>query len=322
MAIQTEIEYEDLTGLWADLESGLGLILSHPTSTREFAKRVEQYDRWMQSLLRRDPDVGLYLLFQLACNSPEGYSASHALVCAVLCHLMAHEQQLPPSERDSLVRAAMTMNVGMTALQDALAKQAEKPTAAQQEQIRAHPSAGAVMLAHLGIADSVWLDIVAHHHDGDALHKKTAIPAELEHLVTALQLVDRYAAMISPRVSRSGKNASESARALLAGGSPCAADTLAKSLVQVVGLYPPGTYTRMDNDDLAVVLRRSYQHNNPYVALIGKPAEERPGLPRLHNTADSPPRIQSALAASAVRARVNHFHILGLGAFASPRKAD
>lgn len=319
MTIQTEIEYEDLTGLWADLESGLGLILSHPESVREFAKRVEQYDRWMQSLLRRDPDVGLYLLFQLACNSPEGYSASHALVCAVLCHLMAHEVGLPQTERDSLVRAAMTMNIGMTALQDVLAKQAEKPTSAQQEQIRAHPCAGAVMLAHLGIADSLWLDIVAHHHDGDALHKKTAVPAGLEHLVTALQLVDRYAAMISPRVSRSGKNASESARALLSEGSP-SAEGLAKSLVQIVGLYPPGTYTRMDNDELAVVLRRSYQHNNPYVALIGKPSDERAPVPRLHNTADAPPRIQAALAASAVRARVNHFHVLGLGAFASPRK--
>ncbi|MFO1263149.1 MAG: phosphodiesterase [Rhodoferax sp.] len=321
MTIQTEIEYEDLTGLWADLESGLGMILNNPESTREFAKRVVQYDRWMQSLLQRDPDVGLYLLFQLACNSPEGYSASHALVCAVLCHLMAQEMGLTSTERDSLVRAAMTMNLGMTALQDELAKQAEKPTTAQQEQIRAHPSKGAVMLAHLGIADSQWLDIVAHHHDGEAVHKSVALPDRLEHLITILQLVDRYAAMISPRVSRSGKSASDSARALLSGGSP-SADALAKSLVQIVGLYPPGTYTRMDNDELAVVLRRSYQHNNPYVALIGKPTEERPPLPRLHNTADSPPRIHTALAASAVRTRVNHFHILELGAFASPRKAD
>ena len=321
MAIQTEIEYEDLTGLWADLESGLGLILNHPESTREFAKRVVQYDRWMQSLVQRDPDVGLYLLFQLACNSPEGYSASHSLVCAVLCHLMAQEMNLPLTERNSLVRAAMTMNVGMTALQDALAKQTERPTSAQQEQIRAHPSKGAVMLAHLGIADSQWLDIVAHHHDGDPMHKTPTLPAALEQPVTVLQLVDRYAALISPRVSRSGKSASDSAQALLSGGSPNA-DTLAKSLVQIVGLYPPGTYTRMENNDLAVVLRRSYQHNNPYVALIGKPTEDRPPLPRLHNTADSPPRIQGALAASAVRVRVNHFHILELGAFASPRKTD
>lgn len=318
MAIQNEIEYEDLTGLWADLESGLGMILNNPDSTREFARRVVQYDRWMQSLLQRDPDVGLYLLFQLASNSPEGYSASHALVCAVLCHLIAQEMGLPQPDRDSLVRAAMTMNLGMTALQDVLAKQVERPTPAQQDQIRAHPAKGAVMLTHLGIADSQWLDIVAHHHDDDPRHTSASLPSQTEHLVTVLKLVDRYAAMISPRVSRSGKSASDSARALLAGGSS-GTDALAQSLVQIVGLYPPGTFTRMDNDDLAVVLRRSYQLNNPYVALIGKPSDERLPPPRLHNTADCPPRIRSALAASGVRVRVNHFHILKLGAFGSPR---
>ena len=57
MTVQTENEYEDLLGLWADLESGLGIILGNPGSTQEFEKRVWQYDRWMQGLLQRDTDV-------------------------------------------------------------------------------------------------------------------------------------------------------------------------------------------------------------------------------------------------------------------------
>ena len=83
MSIQNENEYEELLGQWADLESGLGVILGSPASTQQFVSRVVQYDKWMQELLQRDTDVGLYLLFQLASNSPVGYSASHALVCAV-----------------------------------------------------------------------------------------------------------------------------------------------------------------------------------------------------------------------------------------------
>ena len=78
--ISSANEYEDLLGQWSDLESGLGIILSSPDSIQEFNHRVVQYDRWMQGLMNRDPDVGLYLLFQLASNSPVGYSASHALV--------------------------------------------------------------------------------------------------------------------------------------------------------------------------------------------------------------------------------------------------
>ena len=94
MSVQDENEYEDLLGLWSDLESGLGILLGSPLSVQEFEQRVWQYDRWMQTLLQRDADVGLYLLFQLATNSSVGYSASHSLVCAVLCHLIASELKL------------------------------------------------------------------------------------------------------------------------------------------------------------------------------------------------------------------------------------
>ena len=82
--MRKEDEYEDLLSLWSDLESGLGVILTSPGNTQEFEQRVRQYDHWMRTLLERDTDLGLYLLFQLATNSPVGYSASHALVCAVL----------------------------------------------------------------------------------------------------------------------------------------------------------------------------------------------------------------------------------------------
>ena len=138
MSIQSEHEYEDLLGQWSDLESGLAVILSNSGNAQEFVLRVVQYDRWIQSLMRHDADVGLYLLFQLASNSPAGYCASHALVCATLCHLLAAELMLSAKERDSLVRAALTMNIAMTTLQDTLANQVDKPDAAQQTTIRTH----------------------------------------------------------------------------------------------------------------------------------------------------------------------------------------
>ena len=150
MEVRDANAYEDLLGQWSDLESGLGIILASPNSVQQFSHRVLQYDRWMQGLLQRDPDVGLYLLFQLASNSPVGYSASHALVCGVLCHLLAGELKLPLKERNSLVHAALTMNIAMTALQDELANQAEKPTQAQQDAIRAHAIKGAMLsLIHI-----------------------------------------------------------------------------------------------------------------------------------------------------------------------------
>jgi HD-GYP domain-containing protein (c-di-GMP phosphodiesterase class II) len=311
MQVKDENEYEDLLSEWSDLESGLGIILSSPDATQEFAHRAVQYDRWMQSLMQRDPDAGLYLLFQLASNSPVGYSASHSLVCAVLCHLIAKVLELPPKERDSLVRAALTMNVAMTAMQDVLANQTEKPTPAQQEMIRLHPLKGAMLLGNMGVRDDDWLEIVGGHHDNnvDAGDFRSVPPSV--RLSRILKMVDRYAAMISPRLSRAGRSATESARAVIANSAK--SDEIGHALMRVVGLCPPGTSVRMDSDELGVVLRRSLKANMPYVAIVGSAEGQLLPEPWLHATAQGAPNIRAALPASSVRAQLNHYHILLLG---------
>lgn len=312
MPIKDENEYEDLLAAWSDLESGLGVILGNPESTQQFAHRVLQYDRWMQALMQRDPDAGLYLLFQLASNSPVGYSASHALVCSVLCHLLARELQLPSRERESLVHAALTMNVAMTAMQDVLANQTDKPTATQQEMIRVHPVKGAMLLGTLGVQDEDWLEIVGGHHDNRVDSGDFHEVAPAVRLTRILKMVDRYAAMISPRLSRAGRSATESARSVMANAS-AKTDALGHALMRVVGLCPPGTFVRMDSDELGVVLRRSGKPNMPYVAIVGGADGHLLATPRLHATAQGAPIIRSALPASSVRAQLNHYQILALG---------
>lgn len=314
MTVQTENEYEDLLSLWSDLESGLGIILGSPTSIQEFERRVWQYDRWLKDLLQRDTDVGLYLLFQLASNSPVGYSASHALVSAVLCHLIALELKLPQNERDSLVHAALTMNIAMTALQDQLAGQIERPSSQQQDTIRAHAGNGALLLADLGVADKLWLDTIGLHHDESTdKGELRAIPA-VQRLARILRIVDRYAAMISPRKSREGRSATDSVRSIITNSAE-QHDEVGNALVRAVGLCPPGTYVRLDNKEIAVVMRRSAKPNLPFVAIVVNEAGALMNPPRLHRTANGSPGIKAALAASAVRERLNHHLILQLGAY-------
>jgi len=313
MTMRDANEYEDLLAEWSDLESGLGVILTSPDSTQQFAHRVRQYDRWMQGLMQRDPDVGLYLLFQLASNSPVGYSASHALVCAVLCHLIATEMVLTQRERDSLVQAALTMNIAMTTMQDVLASQAEKPTPEQQAMIRAHPVKGAMMLGNLGVTDEEWIDIVSQHHDDSKDKQDMRLVPPAVRLTRILKTVDRYAAMISPRLSRAGRSATESARSVMAKASE-KTDEVGHAMVRSVGLCPPGTYVRLDNGELAVVVRRSSKANLPYVAVIARANGEPYASPLLHATSSANPRIMAALPAASVRMPLNHFLVLQLGA--------
>jgi HD-GYP domain-containing protein (c-di-GMP phosphodiesterase class II) len=316
VSIQSENEYEDLLSLWSDLESGVGIILGSPASIQEFEKRVWQYDRWMQALLKRDTDVGLYLLFQLATNSPVGYSASHALVCAVLCHLIAVELRLPATERDSLVHAALTMNVAMTALQDQLADQIERPSNEQQNAIRAHACQGSLMLANMGVMDELWLDTIRLHHDESTDKGLLHSIVPVKRLARILRVVDRYAAMISPRKSREGRTATDSIRALF--NHPAERnDEIGNVLMGIIGLYPPGTYVRLDDRQLAVVVRRSSMPTRPMMVIIVSETGVRLNPPKLLKTATDSTEIKMPLAASAMRERLNHHLILQLGAYAA-----
>ena len=318
MSVQNENEYEDLLGLWSDLEAGLGTILSNPQNVLEFEQRVWQYDRWLQNLLARDADVGLYLLFQLATHSSVGYSAAHSLICGVLCHLVSHQLQLEINERNSLVHAAMTMNIAMTAMQDQLALQTEKLNAPQLEAIRHHAAKGGLLLTSLEGGDALWVEVVASHHDEntDKIELRSLPPRK--RLVRILRVVDRYAAMISPRKSREGRSTIESVRSIMSGGASYN-DEVGHALVRAVGLCPPGTYVRLEDNTLAIVMRRSDKPNLPHVAIVTGPTAEVLAKPRLHRTAHGRPAIQSALSASLVRLRLNHHLILQLGAYAAEK---
>lgn len=297
--------YEDLLTLWGDLESSLGLLLAVPESVPDFAQKIRQYDRWLQDLLEEDADTGLYLLFQMAGTSIAGYSTTHALVCAALCHIIAQEVQLPREQRDSLIAAALTMNIAMTALQDELAEQRERPSVEQQSNIDAHSVKSCLLLARVGIQDELWLAVVASHHENLPLPVPGGTPDPGLRLTHILQVVDRYAAMISPRRSRVGKSVTDSLRVVI-GASQGRQDDVAQVLVRRVGLCPPGTYVKLDNQDLAVVLRRTERANQPLVAsLINARGEPYP-QPRLYNTTRGDHRIQAAMPSHAVSLMINH----------------
>ena len=311
-------EYEDLLSLWGDLEASLAVLLARPAQVRSFQIKVRQLDQWLQDLVAHDIDASLYLMFQLAATSTVGYSASHALVCSTLCHLMARELALPLRERNALVRAALTMNIGMTALQDELASQRERPTPAQQDAIRNHPLESQTILERLYVTDHLWLDVVGQHHERP--HERTPLAelSDIDRLTRILGAIDRYAAMISPRQSRPGRSALDSVRALVGPGID-QRDEVGYALVRCVGLCPPGTLVKLDNGDTAIVLRRSDKANLPLVASLLNRNGTAYREPRLHQTSHGKPRIQSALPRMSVVVEMNHRTMVRLGLYAAQR---
>lgn len=306
--------YADLQGLWSDLEAGLHLVLTSPALVPQLPTKLAQLESWMCDLVAHDSDTALYLMFQLACSSTVGYSASHALVCATLCQILAKPLQLPEGERHSLVRAAMTMNLGMTTLQDQLALQSERPSAAQQEGIQQHPEESCRMLRLFGVQDTLWLDAVALHHAVSATQLPLQQQLPAERLARILATTDRYAAMISPRKTRRGLSVTDSTQ-LVTQGPSGVFDEVGQALVHVAGRYPPGVFVRLSNQETAIVLRRSPQAQSPLVAKVltaqGHPVRQ-PLLLHLHN---SPLHIEGAIPHAEVSLRVNPLAMAQLGLY-------
>lgn len=261
-------------------------------------------------------EASTLVLTYRACTSPAEYSVLHALQCAVLARQVAPLLKLSAEESRTLVLATASMNVAMLRLQDALAQQRVAPSPVQRAQIDAHAAEGERLLRAAGVADPLWLEAVRLHHTplvpGVALAQRP--PAQrLAHIV---QVLDRYTAAMSPRASRPGRTAKDAARTAILFRTGGAQDEVGLALVQLLGLYPPGTFVRLTGGETAMVLRRGARAGTPVAAVVANRAGEPLGAPKLVSTARPEYAPSDAVPGSSVRARINLDEMVKLLAFA------
>lgn len=292
-----------LSERWGELESKLAGLLASVASTADFEEKVHALDFHIQTLLAENSSASQFLLFNRAVTYSNGYSYSvmHSLLCAGLVHLLSPFFALTESERRSLVCAALTMNLAMKRLQDALTVQKSEPSALQIKEIEDHPVLCKQALLNAKVADMAWLDVVELHHA--SLDGPTALAdrSPVQRMAKILQTVDRYTAAMSPRKSRTGRTARDSALSMVVKAGSINHDEVVTALVRVLGVSPPGTYVKLVNGETAVVIRRGAKPGEPVVASVlnrnGEPIAE----PRLHDTSREKLAIQATLLASTVR---------------------
>ncbi len=299
---------QDWMARWSELETHLAALLLATEADPDWTARLERLLGQARALLATDEDATLYWLFQLATSSTVGYSSAHAMACWAMCRLLAPLAGVPAVDQDALERAALTMNIGMTRLQDTLAEQDTPPTSEQRALIDTHPARGAQRLRERGVRDERWLDLVEQHHE----------PEPHDMTLRLLQRMDRYTALISPRRTRPGRNVTDSARALLLQDDG-RLDDIGRALLQTLGVCPPGTYVRLADGSVAMVLRRSGRPGEPWVSAVldadGHPIPE----PALIDTGDEAHAIEAALQTATVRVRPNHVRLLQLSRLALQR---
>jgi HD-GYP domain-containing protein (c-di-GMP phosphodiesterase class II) len=299
---------------WLDLQIQANAILRDSHAT-QFMERLDRLSNQLDKFSRHNPDGTLFALVHLSATEVQLYSATHAMLVSVMCGLAAREVlKWPPEQVHQLCMAALTMNLGMTALQDQLTKQAEAPTHLQRKVIDAHAARSEDMLIELGVTDANWLEAVREHH--------TQVPGPLQTRTTAqqnarlIQRADMFAARLAPRAGRLPISPAAAMQACYFDENRQVDETGA-ALIKAVGIYQPGSFVRLATDEVAIVVKRGFNTSTPRVAVLvsrsGMPTME----PTIRDTSTRDYRVVASVAHRDVKVKLNLERLLPLTATAS-----
>ena len=294
---------------WPYLQEQAHTILSQRTNDLF----LRQIDRLVDKLMRfsqANPDGTLLVLIHLASKDLERYSANHAVLVCVLCNIAAKEVLLWPNDlRKKLCCAALTMNVGMTALQDQLALQQNPLTELQRESIDLHAHQGAELLESYGLQDKEWIETVRGHHMQPA--GPLAQRSQVERFSRLIQRADRFAAAISPRARRKPMSPSLAMKTLYFDEQK-QVDEAGAAIIKAVGIYSPGSYVRLGSSETAVVVRRGANTASPLVAVVLNRYNQPHNELTLRDTSVPEFRVLNSLAPQDVGARLNIQRLMAL----------
>lgn len=280
---------------WLDLQFQASA-LPQETHPEYFADRLARLSGQLQRHCREMPDGTLFALMYLSASDHRMYSATHGMLVASMCSLAAREVlKWSAADIDLLVKAALTMNIGMARIQDQLAVQKEPPTVAQRKVIDEHSQRSVGVLESLGIDSQDWLEVVRNHHQ--------QIPGPLAprslsgRMARLVQRADTFAAKLAPRASRQPVSPASAMQSCYFDEHK-QVDEAGAALIKAVGIYPPGTFVRLATDEIAVVVRRGANTSMPKAAVL----LNRTGMPTVeHTIRDTSLREHKVVASVAFR---------------------
>lgn len=303
---------------WLDLQVQANSLL-RDTQSDQFVKRLDRFQKLLRNYAYRNPNGALFGLIYLSATEVHLYSATHAMLVSVICGLAAREVLgWSPEHEETLSKAALTMNIGMTELQDRLAQQVEPPTSEQRKLIDEHTTRSVMMLEQLGVKDPLWLEAVRDHHNRSPgrLSSKT----EGQRMSRLIQRADMFSARLSPRATRVPTSPAAAMQASYF-DEDRQIDEAGAALIKAVGIYSPGSFVRLATNEIAVVIHRGLNTTTPRVALL----VNRDGMPStgsvIRDTSQRDYRIVASVPHREVKVKLNLEQFLTMtGVAASDRQ--
>jgi HD-GYP domain-containing protein (c-di-GMP phosphodiesterase class II) len=307
-ATKREVDTNDRVD-WRDLQVETHILLRDP-NREHFTWRLDHVFNTLQRESRRNANGVLFALMQLSASETSMYSATHAMLVSVMCGLAAREVLSWPEHVEMLLcKAALTMNIAMSELQDRLTTQKRPPDESQQAEIDSHAQRSVDILRSVGIHDPTWLQAVAEHHAQAPGDLRSKTPAQ--RLARLIQRADMFAARLSPRLSRPPVTPAVAMQACYFDENK-QVDEAGAALIKAVGIYQPGSYVRLASDEVAVVVRRGANTSTPRVAVVLNRSGMPTGEHALRDTSQKDYKVVASVPFSEVKVQIHLDRLLPL----------
>ncbi len=294
---------------WLDLQSQSHAML-RDTHGDTFLPRLQRLQNDLDRFILRNPDGTLFALIHLAGNEMQKYSATHAMLVCVICSLAARDVlKWPAAQLSAMCSAALTMNIGMTELQDRLALQKSPPTPEQVKRIEVHAAKSVDLLQEMGVTNALWLEAVISHRVNAP--GPLAGRSDGQRIGRLIQRADMFAARMSPRASRPSEAPSAAMQSCYFDENR-QIDEAGAAIIKAVGIYSPGTFVRLSTNEIAVVIKRGLNTTMPRVAVLINRQGMVTGEPILRDTSQAEFRIQASVPHRDVKVNHNLDRLLAL----------
>ncbi len=192
-----------------------------------------------------------------APDTQDDYLARHALTSS--CIALAAAARLKWSVRDLMLvsLAGLLHDLGMLVIPESIRRKTSRLDEHEHNWVLQHPYYSLSLLARIpDVPDAVLCAAFRHHEREDARgYPRGLRSAQIGPIAQLIAVADTVSAMLSPRAYRPQRPAHESLEILIENSSSGKLNrTMVRAVVEVLGAYPVGSFVRLSDTRLALVV--------------------------------------------------------------------
>lgn len=227
----------------------------------------------------RNPDA---LLLYASIRDKDEATARHSLSVSVLSLVLGQHLGLPRAKLRELGVAALLHDVGKIRLPVELLSKTARLSAQEERILRRHTDLGRDILRACEDIPVSAVEVAHAHHerlDGSG-YPRGLREEDIGTFTRIVAIADSYDDIVNEHPDERSRTSIEAMKLLQAAGGNRFDPSMVSSLIDAIGIFPPGSLVRLNNGESGVVVRTNPGYDFRPAVLVLRDAADSPVEPR------------------------------------------